>query len=67
MGEVVNLNQFRKKRERDGKSRQAAENRARSGQSRGERALRKKDAQSEESSAEGKRLENLEPDEPTAS
>jgi len=65
MGEVVNLNQFRKKRERDGKSRQAAENRARSGQSRGERALRKKDAQQEEFEAEGKRLETLEPDKPS--
>lgn len=67
MGEVVNLNQFRKKRERDGKSRQAAENRALSGQSRGERALRKKDAAADDAAAEGKRLENREPDEPTAS
>jgi len=37
MGEVINLRSFRKTRERDDRSRKAAENRTRSGRTKGER------------------------------
>jgi hypothetical protein len=37
MGEVINLRSFRKTRERDERTRKAAENRARTGRSKGER------------------------------
>lgn len=37
MGEVINLRNFRKSKERDDRTRKAAENRARSGRSKGER------------------------------
>lgn len=37
MGEVINLRSFRKSKERDERTRKAAENRTRSGRSKGER------------------------------
>ena len=37
MGEVINLRNFRKSKERDDRTRKAAENRARRGRSKGER------------------------------
>jgi len=37
MGEVINLRNFRKSKERDERTRKAAENRTRSGRSKGER------------------------------
>ena len=37
MGEVINLRNFRKSKERDDRTRKAAENRTRSGRSKGER------------------------------
>lgn len=37
MGEVINLRNFRKSRERDERTKMAAENRTRSGRSKGER------------------------------
>ena len=37
MGEVINLRSFRKSKERDERSRKAAESRARSGRAKGER------------------------------
>lgn len=37
MGEVINLRNFRKSKERDDRTKKAAENRARSGRSKGER------------------------------
>lgn len=56
MGDVVNLNQFRKQRARASAERQAAENRTRHGRSKLERQLAKTERTREQQELEGKRL-----------
>lgn len=57
MGDVVNLNQFRKRRERDRKASRAAENRAHHGTSAAKRRLMETEAARRRKELEGKRLE----------
>ena len=56
MGDVVNLNQFRKKRERSAKARKRAESRARSGRTRTERQVTQAEAARGEATLDGKRI-----------
>ncbi len=64
MGEVVNLNQFRKKREQEIKNRRSAENKVRSGRKKSEKDAARADTQRKEADLSGKRLDGLSPDEP---
>ncbi len=45
MGDVINLNQYRKQRERDRKAKKARENRARHGRSGAEKAVQRHEAE----------------------
>lgn len=56
MGDVINLNQYRKARARAEKERQAAENRVRHGRTRGERKANKAEQERQAAELEGKRL-----------
>ena len=67
MGEVVNLNQFRKKQKKEDKIRRSAQNRARSSQTRKVRLAATVEAEHRESELDGKRVETSPPDEPTTS
>ena len=63
MGDVVNLNQFRKKRERTLKMRRSAENRARTGRTRAEQRVTQTEAARTDAALDRKRIER-ESDEP---
>ena len=63
MGDVVNLNQFRKKRDRAAKAQQRAVNRARTGRTKAERQMTRAEAAQGEAALDGKRIDH-EPDEP---
>ena len=63
MGDVVNLNQFRKKRDRAAKAEKRAVNRARSGRTKVERQMTQAEAVQGEATLDGKRIDH-EPDEP---
>ncbi len=56
MGDVINLNQYRKAKARAEKERLAAENRVRHGRTRGERKATKAEQEREAAELEGKRL-----------
>ena len=65
MGDVVNLNKYRKERARLGKQRRAAENRSRAGRGAAERNEARKAEGSRDKEHEGKRLVPARPaDEP---
>jgi len=57
MGDVVNLNRFRKRRARDDDERQAAENRVRFGRTKAEREKASRTADKAAKDLEGKRKE----------
>ena len=63
MGDVVNLNQFRKKRDRAAKAQQRAANRARTGRTKAERQATQAEAVRGDDLLDGKRIDH-EPDEP---
>ena len=63
MGDVVNLNQFRKKRERTAKAQKRVANRARSGRSKAEKQVTQAEAASGDATLDGKRIDR-EPEEP---
>ena len=63
MGDVVNLNQFRKKRDRAAKAQQRAANRARTGRTKAERQATQIEASRGDGALDGKRIDH-EPDEP---
>ena len=63
MGDVVNLNQFRKKRERALKARQSAENRVRAGRGKADRRVTQNEAVQTDTELDRKRIER-ESDEP---
>ncbi len=68
MGEVVNLNQFRKQLEKARKARRSAENKAKAGRSKDDRARVQHENERRRADAEGNRLDNEPPDEtPSAS
>ena len=56
MGDVVNLNQFRKQRERLEREKAAAANRAKFGRTKGDVTKGKKDRERDKADLEGKRL-----------
>ena len=66
MGDVVNLNQFRKKRDRAAKAQQRAANRARTGRTKAERQITQAEAARGDATLDSKRIEH-EPDEPEGS
>ena len=66
MGDIVNLNQFRKKRERAVKALKRVANRARSGRSKAERQVTQAEAARGDGTLDGKRI-NHEPEEPEGS
>jgi len=66
MGDVVNLNQFRKKRDRAVKAQQRAVNRARTGRTKADRQMTQAEAAQGESALDGKRIDHA-PDEPEGS
>ena len=57
MGDIVNLNQFRKRRERELKEEQAAGNRAKSGQRKTDRKTLSHDIEQRCHELDGKRLD----------
>ena len=63
MGDVVNLNQFRKKRDRAAKAQQRAANRARTGRTKADRQATQVEASQGDGALDGKRIDH-EPDEP---
>ena len=63
MGDVANLNQFRKKRDRASAARQGATHRARSGRTKAERQVTQAESARTESAMDGKRIERA-PGEP---
>ena len=63
MGDVVNLNQFRKKRERAAKAQKRAANRARSGRTKAERQVTQAEAARGDAALDSKRIGH-EDDEP---
>ena len=63
MGDVVNLNQFRKRRERAAKAQKRAVNRARTGRTKADRQMTQAEAAQGEAALDGKRIDH-EPDEP---
>ncbi len=54
MGDVVNLNQYRKKRSRDRGAERAAENRAKYGRDKGEKTGQRRDVDKHEAELDGK-------------
>lgn len=58
MGDVVNLNRFRKARNRDEQNRQAARNRARYGQSKIEKVSATRETERQRRELDGKRLDD---------
>ena len=63
MGDVVNLNQFRKKRDRAARAHQRAANRARTGRTKAERQATQAEAVRGDGALDSKRIDH-EPDEP---
>lgn len=57
MGDVVNLNQFRKRHERDLKKRRSAENRVRAGRTKADREATKTESAHSDADFDGKRLD----------
>ncbi|MFN4088601.1 MAG: DUF4169 family protein [Alphaproteobacteria bacterium] len=57
MTDLVNLNRFRKQRERDEKARRAAENRAKHGRTKAERGREVEDARRRDADLDGKLIE----------
>ena len=57
MGDVVNLNQFRKKRDRTEKARRSAAKRVRTGRTKSERQMTQAEAARTEAAHEGQRIE----------
>ncbi len=57
MGDVVNLNQYRKKAERADKEQRAALNRARTGRTKADRQATRNEAERRDSGLEGKQLD----------
>ncbi|MGH6621387.1 MAG: DUF4169 family protein [Alphaproteobacteria bacterium] len=57
MGEVINLRSFRKSKERDERTRKAAENRTRSGRSKGERKRDEVETEATVAFLDGRRLD----------
>jgi hypothetical protein len=60
MGEVVNLNKYRKKKAREEREKRAEQNRLKRGLSQAERALREKKKQIDEKRLDGHKLEREE-------
>ena len=58
MGKVVNLNQFRKRKEREQREVRATENRAKSGSGKVEREMTRNDAKHQQQDLDGKRIDN---------
>jgi hypothetical protein len=58
MGDVVNLNQFRKRKEREQREVRATENRAKSGRGKIERKMTRNDAKRQQQDHDGKRIDN---------
>ncbi len=67
MGDVINLNQYRKRRERSKSQRRAAENRARKGRTKEETARQRHEAEQAGSEFDNKRLSEPSPPEDTPS
>ncbi len=66
MGDVVNLNQYRKQRERSSRETRAAENRVRHGKSKADRMMHERERARLDQDLQGKQLlDNTEPDEPS--
>lgn len=66
MGDVVNLNQYRKQRERSSRESRAAENRVRHGKTKADRIMNEREQAQLDQDLEGKRLsDETEPDEPS--
>ena len=57
MGDVVNLNRFRKQRERSSTSQRGAESRVRAGRAKAERQAARAEATRAEAALDGKRIE----------
>jgi hypothetical protein len=57
MAEIINLNRFRKARERDGKAKLAETNRARFGRSKDEKAKTRLEAERADKSLDDKKLD----------
>lgn len=57
MGDVINLNRYRKARARAEKERQAASNRVRHGRTRGEKATTRREQERTAAELDGKRIE----------
>ena len=66
MGDVVNLNRYRKQRQRDEKARKARESRARTGRSGAERAAQRHEAEKAGEELARKRLAPVAQDDPEA-
>ena len=60
MGEVINLNKYRKKKAREEREKRAEQNRLKRGLSQAERALREKKKELEEKRLDGHKLEREE-------
>ena len=66
MGDIINLNRFRKTRERDAKQRQAAVNRSRFGRDNAEKARTETEEQRKRRLLEGSRIDNKDDSDPQA-
>ena len=66
MGDIVSLNQFRKRRERTSKALKGAARHLRAGRSKAEKQVTQAEATRNEATLDGKRID-LEPDEPRSS
>ena len=67
MGDVINLNQYRKRRERSKSQRRAAENRAKKGRTREETARERHEAGHADANLDNKQLSEPSPPEDTPS
>ncbi len=67
MGDVINLNQYRKRRERSKSQRRAAENRARNGRTKEETARERREAGQASAKLDDKQLNKPSPPEDTPS
>jgi hypothetical protein len=64
MGDIINLNQYRKRRERDEKARKARGNRAKSGRTRADQATQRHEAEKTGEELDRKRLAPAATEEP---
>jgi hypothetical protein len=62
MGDIVNLNKYRKQRRRADHAKQASENRVRFGQNKSERVRTRSEQERRRGDLEGKRLDDDRPD-----